>query len=90
MKILVVEDDTNIAKALQLLFSSCNYAVDTAFDGDAGLQMADIYEYDLFLLDILLPKLDGISLCKYLRAKGCQSPILLLTGQDGARTRSVE
>ncbi|WP_448572935.1 response regulator [Trichothermofontia sp.] len=89
MKILIVEDDISIAKTLQLLFSTCNYAVDLAFDGDTGLQMADIYEYDLFLLDVLLPKLDGISLCKYLRSKGCQSPILLLTGQDGAKEKAI-
>lgn len=89
MKILIVEDDISIAKTLKLLFATCNYAVDIASDGDAGLQMADAYEYDLFLLDVLLPKLDGISLCKYLRAKGCQSPILLLTGQDGARAKAI-
>lgn len=89
MKILIVEDDITIIKTLQLLLSSYNYAVDIALDGDAGLQMAEAYEYDLFLLDVILPKLDGVSLCKRLRANGCQGPILLLTGHGGAREKAI-
>jgi len=89
MKILVVEDDITVAKALGFLFASYNYAVDIAEDGDAGLQMADAYDYDLFLLDVILPKLDGISLCQQLRAKGCQSPILLLTGQGETKKKAI-
>ncbi|HEY9663579.1 MAG TPA: response regulator, partial [Allocoleopsis sp.] len=80
MKILVVEDDPVIAQTLQLLFASYTYAVDIAVDGDAGLRMADTYAYDLILLDLVLPTLDGISVCQRLRAKGFQKPILLLTG----------
>lgn len=85
MKILVVEDDRAIAQTLQLLLSSYNYAVDIAADGETGKQMAEAFEYDLILLDVILPKLDGISLCQNLRAKGFQRPILLLTGQGGAQ-----
>jgi DNA-binding response OmpR family regulator len=81
MKILVVEDDCAVAQSLEFLFATYNYAVDVAADGEAGLEMAEAFEYDLILLDVILPKLDGMSLCKQLRAKGFQSPILLLTGQ---------
>ncbi|WP_019502336.1 response regulator [Pseudanabaena sp. PCC 6802] len=81
MKILVVEDDFAVAQSLRFLFSTYSYAVDIAADGEAGLQMAEAFAYDLILLDVILPKLDGVSLCKQLRAKGFQSPILLLTGQ---------
>ena len=81
MKILVVEDDHTVALALQVLLSGYNYAVDIARDGEIGLQMAETLEYDLILLDVMLPKLDGISLCQQLRTKRSQAPILLLTGQ---------
>jgi DNA-binding response OmpR family regulator len=83
MRILVVEDDPSVAQILKILLASHRYAVEIATDGEAGLSLAEAFEYDLILLDILLPKLDGISLCKTLRAKGYQMPILLLTGQGG-------
>lgn len=89
MKILIVEDDRPVAQTLQLLFVSYNYAVDLAVDGEAGLEMAEASEYDLILLDIGLPKLDGISLCQYLRAGGFQSPILLLTGQGETQQKAI-
>lgn len=89
MKILVVEDDQAVAQTLQLLLSSYNYAVDVAPDGKVGQQMADAFDYDLILLDVVLPRLDGISLCQQLRTKGFQSPILLLTGQREGRQKAI-
>lgn len=89
MKILVVEDDEIVAKTLKLLLSSYSYAVDIAADGEAGLQMTEAFEYDLILLDVILPKLDGISLCQQLRSKGFQVPILLLTGQGEGRQKAI-
>ncbi|MBE9079907.1 response regulator transcription factor [Romeria aff. gracilis LEGE 07310] len=89
MKILVVEDDFTVAQTLQHLLSSYHYAVDTAADGEAGLQLAEVYEYDLALLDVVLPRLDGIGLCQQLRTKGFQFPILLLTGQGGSRQKAI-
>ncbi|MGP1386306.1 MAG: PAS domain-containing protein [Thainema sp.] len=83
MKILVVEDDSAVAQAIRDLLSTYHYAVDVAVDGIAGLELAESFGYDLMLLDIKLPRLDGISLCQQLRAKGIQTPILLLTGQGG-------
>lgn len=89
MKILVVEDDQAIAQSLQLLFDTYNYAVDLASNGDAGLQMAEAYDYDLILLDWLLPKMDGITICQRLRSHGFQNPILLLTGQADGHQKAV-
>lgn len=89
MKILVIEDDQTIANTLKLLLSTYNYTVDIAKDGEAGLQMVEAFEYDLFLLDVVLPKLNGINLCQQLRAKGYQSPILLLTGQGEGRQKAT-
>lgn len=84
MRILIVEDESLVAQAIQALLIDHHYAVDIAADGLQGLEMADAYIYDLILLDIGLPRLDGISLCQQLRAKGIQTPILLLTGQVAA------
>lgn len=89
MRILVVEDDPAIVETLNLLFSSYHYAVDTAPDGQTGLEMAEGIEYDLVMLDVLLPGLDGLSLCQTLRADGYQMPILLLTGQGGAEQKAI-
>ena len=88
MKILVVEDDPSVAKTLQILISSYHYAVDMATDGEAGLRMADAFDYDLIVLDIWLPRLDGVNLCQQLRAKGFKMPILLVTAQDGAKQKA--
>jgi PAS domain S-box-containing protein len=89
MKILVVEDDRSVAQTLQLLFAGYNYAVDLAADGEAALEMADAYPYDLILLDLILPKLNGVSVCQQLRDRGFLSPILLLTGQEGAHQKAI-
>lgn len=89
MKILVVEDDPAIAHTLQILLSECRYAVDVAPDGETGLQMAEAYAYDLILLDLLLPGLDGISVCQTLREQGMKTPILLLTGQGSGHQKAI-
>ena len=82
MKILLVEDDELIGSALFEALVAHHYTVDVAADGQAGLEMATTFEYDLILLDWLIPKLDGISLCRQLRARGYQKSILLLTAKD--------
>ncbi|MCU0568847.1 MAG: PAS domain S-box protein [Oculatellaceae cyanobacterium Prado106] len=89
MKILIVEDDRAIVETLQYLFSSYNYASDIATDGETGLAMAEAFEYDLMVLDIGLPKLDGVGLCQQLRSQGFQNPILLLTGRGGAKQKAA-
>jgi DNA-binding response OmpR family regulator len=89
MKILVVEDDSTVAESLQILFSSYNYAVDIAEDSEVALHLLQAFTYDLIVLDVVLPKLDGVSLCQQLRAKGSQIPILLLTGQGEARQKAI-
>lgn len=82
MKILLVDDDELLGNALSKALIGDRYLVDLATDGQLGLEMAQSYEYDLILLDILLPGIDGISLCRQLRAGGYQNPILLLTAKD--------
>ena len=89
MKILLVEDDTITINLLTRALNSHNYNVNTAADGETALELAQAYDYDLIVLDVLIPKLDGISLCRELRSSGCEMPILLLTALD-SRSNLVE
>jgi len=82
MKILLIEDDSEIAGLLLKTLTEHHYTVDIANDGQTGLSFAIEWEYDLILLDLLIPKLDGISLCHQLRSKDFQKSILLLTAKD--------
>lgn len=89
MKILVVEDDLLVADALRVTLSEWNYAVEVAHDGQAGLDCVEAFDYDLLLLDAILPKLDGLSLCRSIRARGYMMPILLLTSLDSNHDRAL-
>ncbi|HEY9639940.1 MAG TPA: response regulator [Coleofasciculaceae cyanobacterium] len=82
MKILLVEDDLLLGAALAKVLEANRYTIDLASDGQAGLDLATATEYDLILLDVQIPKLDGISLCRQLRSQGYRKPILLLTAND--------
>ncbi|MGB0560846.1 MAG: response regulator, partial [Spirulinaceae cyanobacterium] len=82
MRLLLVEDDEVLAQALQAALGKNQYVVDVATDGEAGWDYAQTFSYDLMLLDVSLPILDGISLCQRLRDHHCQNPILLLTARD--------
>lgn len=87
MRIIVVEDDNVIVRTLVKVLNDQHYTVDFATDGEAALELMDSFTYDLMLLDVMLPKLDGISLCRRLRAQGNKTPILLLTAQDNSTTK---
>ncbi len=82
MKILLVEDDDLLIQVLTRSLAPYHYIVDTVKDGEMGWTYGSTFEYDLIVLDVVLPKLDGISLCKRFRAEGYLTPILLLTAQD--------
>jgi diguanylate cyclase (GGDEF)-like protein len=89
MRILVVEDDQATAAALTTLLTNCSYAVETAADGESAADMVEAFDYDLLLLDVKLPKLDGITLCRQVRNQGYAMPILLLTGNDNSHEKAV-
>jgi DNA-binding response OmpR family regulator len=82
MRILIVEDDVDLAQFIRKGLKEERYAVDVAADGESGLDLAMQNPYDLFILDIMLPKLDGLALCRRLRANGKLSPVLLLTARN--------
>lgn len=89
MKILVVEDDRVVAEALKIILSEQKYAVEIADDGQAGLDFIEAFDYDLLLLDAVLPKLDGISICRHVRSRGYMMPILMLTSKDSKHDRAI-
>ena len=89
MKILVVEDDELVAHALSAVLTNQNYAVEVAVDGLAAWDLVQAFDYDLIVLDVIIPKLDGISLCRQIRSKGLSTPILLLTGRDSSHDKAI-
>jgi two-component system, OmpR family, response regulator QseB len=82
MKILLIEDDDRIARPLVKDLRHQNHVIDVAKDGQEGWNFANATNYDLILLDIMLPYIDGITLCQKLRGNGCKSLILMLTARD--------
>jgi heavy metal response regulator len=82
MRILMVEDDADLGKFIQKGLKSERYAVDLAADGEEGFECAMSSPYELLIIDIMLPKIDGLTLCRNLRAAGNRTPILLLTARD--------
>ncbi|MFB6285714.1 MAG: response regulator [Candidatus Bipolaricaulia bacterium] len=87
MRILVVEDETKLAKALQRGLSEEGYAVDLAFDGQDGLHWARTQAYDLIVLDLMIPEVEGLELLKLIRTEGQQVPVLVLTARDAVDDR---
>ncbi|MGA7936135.1 MAG: response regulator [Kovacikia sp.] len=89
MKILVVEDDALTAEALVATLTQQNYTIEVARDGQTAWELAEAFAYDLIMLDVMLPRLDGISLCQRLRSRGYQMPILLLTAHNSSHDKAV-
>ncbi len=87
MRILVVEDEHKIANSIKKGLEQELYAVDVAYDGTNGFDLASVEEYDLIILDRLLPGMDGIEICKSLRTKNIHTPILLLTAKGQIEDR---
>ncbi len=87
MRVLVVEDEPGIAQFISQGLREAGYAVDVAHDGQEGLDYAYVAEYDVLVLDILLPKLDGLDVLRALRDRGIKSPVLLLTAKDTVEDR---
>ncbi len=87
MRILVVEDEKNVAAFIEQGLVEEGYTVDVATDGELALDFAQTYEYDLILLDVLLPKMDGKQVARILRQRGLQTPIIMLTALDAVDDR---
>ncbi len=81
MKLLLVEDSQQLNKALSAVLKRNNYIVDSAFDGEEALEFIQDYTYDLIILDIMLPKINGLEVLKNVREKGIKTPIIMLTAK---------
>ncbi len=82
MRILIIEDDADLAHFLRKGLQEERHTVEVAADGETGLALAEDESYDLLIVDVMLPKLDGLALCRRLRGRGNRAPILLLTARD--------
>ncbi len=87
MRILIIEDEGKIAAFLKRGLKEEGYAVDVAADGEQGYFLASTQDYDLVILDLMLPDLDGLNLCRKLRAEGNEARILILTARDKVRDK---
>lgn len=87
MRILVVEDEKRIADFIVRGLKEEHYAVDKAYDAESGLYLAEINTYDLMIFDIMLPDSDGITMCRHLRGKKINAPILMLTARAAIKDK---
>lgn len=89
MRILLVEDDSQLIESLTEALIVQRYVVDAVRDGEAAWEKTQASVYDLILMDVTLPKLDGVRLCERLRDFGCTSPVLMLTARDTSLDKVV-
>ena len=87
MKILIVEDERLLADSLKAMLENKGFAVEVAYDGESGAEYAQLGIYDLLILDVMMPKLNGYELAKLVRSQRCATPILMLTAKSSVEDR---
>lgn len=87
MKILVIEDEKLLAQSLKTLLEGKGFQVETVYDGETGAEYAELGVYDLLILDVMMPKLDGYQVARRVRARRCATPILMLTAKSELEDR---
>jgi two-component system copper resistance phosphate regulon response regulator CusR len=87
MRLLLVEDEPNAARVIAKGLREHAYAVDVAADGEAAVMQVGTNDYDAIVLDVMLPRMDGLAVCRTLRGAGCEIPILMLTARDAIEAR---
>lgn len=87
MKILIVEDEKMLADSLKTVLERKGFSVEVVYDGEAGAEYAELGIYDLLILDVMMPKMDGYQVARQVRAKRCTTPILMLTAKSGLEDR---
>lgn len=87
MKILVIEDEKLLAQSLKTLLERKGFQVETVYDGESGAEYAELGVYDLLILDVMMPGLDGYQVARRVRAKRCATPILMLTARSELEDR---
>lgn len=89
LRVLIVEDDRNLADVVSRILVGQDYSPDIAYNGTQGYEMAEKNEYDVILLDLMLPGLDGIDVCKRLKESGNETPIIMVTARASVSDRIV-
>jgi len=89
MRILVIEDERKIADFIKRGLKEEGYSVDVAYDGQEGHFLSTTNEYDLIILDIMLPKIDGLTLCRQLRQEKVLTPVIMLTAKDSVKDKVI-
>ena len=87
MKILMIEDEKLLANSVKMLLERKGFEVECVYDGKTGAQYAELGVYDLLILDVMMPEMDGYQVAKEVRAKHCSTPILMLTARSGLEDR---
>ena len=87
MKILIIEDEVLLANSLKALLERKGFEVEVVYDGESGEQYAELGIYDLLILDVMMPKMDGYQVARQVRAKRCATPILMLTAKSSLEDR---
>ena len=87
MKILVIEDEKLLAQSIRAVLEQKGFTVETVYDGETGAQYAQLGIYDLLILDVMMPGMDGLQVAQALRASRCATPILMLTARGGIDDR---
>ena len=87
MKILVIEDEKMLAESIKSLLERKGFQVETVYDGETGAQFAELGIYDLLILDVMMPKMDGLEVARQVRRHRCNTPILMLTAKSDVQDR---
>ena len=87
MKILIIEDEKLLADSLKALLEKKGFDVECVYDGESGAEYAETGVYDLLIIDVMMPKMDGFEVARSVRAKRCGTPILMLTARSGLEDR---
>ncbi len=87
MKILIIEDEKILADSLKTLLEGKGFEVETVYDGETGKEYAELGIYDLLILDVMMPKMDGYEVARQVRSKRCSTPILMLTAKSEVEDR---
>ena len=87
MKILIIEDEVLLANSIKSLLERKGFQVEMVHDGESGVEYAELGIYDLIILDVMMPKMDGYEVARQLRRKRCNTPILMLTAKSEVRDR---
>ncbi len=89
MQILIAEDDERLAAALEKILKDNDYDVDVVHDGQEGLNYATVGRYDVIILDVMMPKMNGFEVTKEIRRAGISTPVMLLTARDATADKIV-